>query len=214
MASSELKVLLAETASVPAQQVAEALADAGHTVTTCHGEGDVGIACAALRGGTCPLEDGSVDVVVLVRPEARGEGMLLEQGALCGARRCVPLVVGGAVDGDPFASWAAAEQDGVDLVGLVEEVAAAPLPEHSLVARAALIDSLRRGAGGFDFCDASVRRSAGTLNVLLRSEPTPSKAVAEMVAARVQQHLRALDPWTPSIDITFAPMCEPLASSK
>ena len=82
MASSELKVLLAETASVPAQQVAEALADAGHTVTTCHGEGDVGIACAALRGGTCPLEDGSVDVVVLVRPEARGEGMLLEQGAL------------------------------------------------------------------------------------------------------------------------------------
>jgi len=149
------------------------------------------------------LEDGTVDVVVLVRPADRGAATPVEQGALCGARRRIPLVVAGATEGDPYAQWAIAEQDGTDVVDVVEAVAEAPLPEHSRIATTAVVESLRAQGSGFDWCYAPVRRRGGTLHVQVHIEPKPSPALRHAITARVHQQLRALDPWAPGMEISF-----------
>lgn len=203
MNADRLKVVMAEAVSVPARDAADALADAGHDVRACHEPGEVGLACAALRGRPCPLEDGTVDVVVLVRPADRRAATPIEQGALCGARRRIPLVVAGVTEGDPYAQWAIAERDGTDVVGLVEAVAQAPLPDHSQKATAAIVKSLRTQAAAFDWCYAAVRRRAGTLHVELNIAPEPSPAMRQTITTRVHQQLRAIDPWTPRMEISF-----------
>ena len=203
MKSTGLHVLMAEADSAPARQVADALTEAGHAVHPCHDRDEVGLACAALRGRGCPLEDRPVDIAVLVRPRTRPEPTLVEQGALCAARRRIPLVVGGAVGADPYRQWAAAEQEGTALLELVEAAAAAPLPEHSEVARATLEETLQTAASSVERCDAEVYRHGGVLQVVLHAEPDPGRLARQVAATRVHQRLRAIDRWTPRMELSF-----------
>jgi hypothetical protein len=115
-----MDIVMAETSTRASKKAAEVLHAAGHTVHSCHGPGDRGLSCAALEGRKCPLEAQPADVYVLVRPWSRPDPSPVEQGALCAARRRIPLVVAGFVDDNPYREWTTAEHAGTDVVDAVE----------------------------------------------------------------------------------------------
>jgi hypothetical protein len=196
-----MHVLMSETSTIPGRKVADALRDAGHEVAACRGDCDDGLECAALRdGGGCPLEHLPIDVYVLVRSEP-GHGRSEERGALCAAARRVPLVVSGEFGDNPYRPWTAAEQRGTDVIAVVEEVAARPLPRHSRTAVRAVEAVLGSSA---ESCSAVVHRRAGGLAVVVTAEPTPPPEVRAAAVTKVHQKLRELDPWARYVDVSFA----------
>src|SRR5688572_17737305 len=105
-----MDVLLTQTTAVGAAAAAADLRRHGHHVEVCHPNGAE--VCIALGGGRCPLDRGTVDAAVVVRSHASADELPLERGAVCAAVRGVPLIVAGDPADNPYAPWAAVEEDG------------------------------------------------------------------------------------------------------
>jgi hypothetical protein len=187
-----MRVLLLEGEPGASCEAALDLAAAGHTVARCHSRDEPAFPCRGLTDDACPLDDGDVDAVVVVRgvevlggPD-RDSG---EDGARCALRRHVPLVLAG----EPARS-----------VRTVETAAHAPLRRHADTARIAFAAVLE--AHGLDsrLADAVVTRDGGQLHVRLTpSGPVPT-AVLEIASVRVAGAIRAVDRHPRIIDVVTA----------
>jgi len=192
-----MHVLVPDATSAPARHVAASLAARGHVVHHCSGAQDP-TGCAALAGHRCPLDEQPVDVAVEVVPS--GAGRPGEGGALCAARRRIPLVLAGDVAGHPLLPWAASAQQSLDVAATAEHVAADPLPQHTLVAERAARSELGQHVGVRAALRASVHRRNGALRVDVWVDPAMGRAPAERLATHVVQAVRQLDPWARGID--------------
>jgi hypothetical protein len=121
-----LAVLTVGTDEWATDQVAAALARAGHEVLRCHESGEPSRPCNALVDGrTCPL-DAQPDVVVSMRARPDASATPGEFGAICALRSGTPLVVAGMTSMNPFAAWASrVVGPGGDAVSACEDAAAA-----------------------------------------------------------------------------------------
>lgn len=124
-----MRVLVMESDPYAADDAARELSAAGHDVVRCF-ERDLGnFPCNALyAGGHCPLDDGEVDVAVVVRGHAWPSPMPRERGAVCAVRAGVPLVDAGVTVRSPFERWAAVTVDATD--SIVDACAAASQHPH------------------------------------------------------------------------------------
>ncbi|MBV9661494.1 MAG: hypothetical protein JO337_10080 [Acidimicrobiales bacterium] len=98
------------------------LTAAGRTVHRCCDSSEHPFPCNALipdRG--CPLDEHSVDAVLMVRSRPSSEPTISAMGAICGLRDGVPLVVGGISDASPFAPWATRVPPSGDIVATCDE---------------------------------------------------------------------------------------------
>jgi hypothetical protein len=181
-----------------AQRAADRLAQAGHRVLTCHEPGEEAFPCSALRGRPCPL-DGGVDVAVVARPRGGIQPTPFEDGAVCAARRRVPLVVAGQTSPNPFAAWTAATASLESIPEAVAAAATAVSPGHSAVATAAWRAALAaRGTPAAGTVE--VRRERGRLKARIRSLGLPA-GDAEAGAVAVLGALRAFDPGASGVDV-------------
>lgn len=182
--------------------VEDAFAAAGHVVHHCHEPGDVGFACSALRGRGCPVEEQLVDVVVDVRSIPFDRPMPEEDGAICGARRRIPLVVTGDRRSQPFRPWTTAETELGDVVQAAESVAASPLPEHSSIATAAAVEVMEIVGVPADRTTVEVRRFEGKLKARIGVGDPVAPSVAQAATEAVARKLRKYDPWARGLDIS------------
>jgi hypothetical protein len=183
----------------------EVLRSGGHEVVHCRDEHAGTFPCTALTDrGSCPLEAASVDVVVTARDRAWPRPSPLEDGAICGIHRFVPLVVHGTTALDPFERWAVAETTtDEELLGAVERAADAPLPEHGATATTTMRDLLA-GQGVVDDASAvEVRRARGRLVVTLALTPQ-AEPFAGAMTVKILTALRTLDPYCDGIDVVRA----------
>ena len=142
-------------------------------------------------------------MVVLIRTAASSDRRPGEDGALCGARRRIPLVVAGAAEASPYADIATVEDETDDVLTTVETVAGLPLADHTVAASIALHECLARRGVRNPRSHVRVYRCNGGLNVRLHFDSgAPAPAVVSAVAVRVVGALRALDPWASGIDVS------------
>jgi hypothetical protein len=196
-----MELLVPDESYAPAARVADDLRQIGHVVHTCHRPTDLGWACTALRGHPCPIERAPIDAVVVVR-RGLGRPTLPEDGARCGLRHHIPLVIAGPIGEVPFEDRAALSCD-LDDVGLaVEILARRPLPDHTTIAGAELARVLTMH--GLDAAAAScaVYRRSGRLVVEVRADAPLPPDVARVVAIRIPARLRELDGWAFGIDLS------------
>ena len=125
-----MRVLVMESDPYAADKATKQLDSAGHDVERCF-ERDLGnFPCNALyAGGRCPLDDGTVDVALVVRGHAWPSAMPLERGAVCAIRAGVPLVEAGVTVLSPFERWATVSVDVDD--DIVEACVAAASSGHA-----------------------------------------------------------------------------------
>ena len=203
-----MRVLLVEGELGASCGAALELANAGHTVARCHGQDEPSFPCRGLTADACPLDDGDVDAVVVVRGQEMIGGPERESGvdgARCALRRHVPLVLAGDTGRSRLRAFAAAESSGSDgLVAVVEGVAHAPLRRHADAARVAFAGVLE--AHGLDsrVAEVVVTRDAGRLHVELCPLAPVPPAVAEIASVRVAAAIRAIDRFTRVIDVVTA----------
>jgi len=146
----------------------------------------------------CPLDDHLVDVAVVARTGAAMETS--ERGALCAARRRIPVVLTGdprnAVSFGPGTHLA-----GVDLLGTVQHAAASGVAHAAAVRRALVIDGHLRPVeidGPHAQWGVSVSREPGRLRLVVtapegdRRLPGIVKAGQEAVR-RFDQHVSVID---------------------
>lgn len=194
-----MKILLVEGAPGAGTQAESELVDAGHVVVGC----DAADAWAPCRGldvvGDCPLDDGDVDVAVVARA---GDDMVpSERGALCAARRRVPVVLTGdprhAVSFGPGTHLA-----GSDLLGACRDASSSGLAHAAAVRR----DLLMRGVVTPEDVDGpnppvtfEVAREPRRLRLTVRMpEGEPRQAGITKAA---QEALRRFDQWSTVIDV-------------
>ena len=198
---------MTQTTAAGAAAAAADLRARGHHVEVCHPDGVE--VCVALDGGHCPLDRGTIDAAVVVRSYASPGELPLERGAFCAAVRGVPLVVAGDPTDNPFAEWAAAEEDGFEVGRVVETVVGLPLRGLSALATRALRHALEHGGIGID--DGADRTSHGRVEVRRRhggvvaeligvDDLTPAQRA--MASVRVAAAIRAEDRWVRRIDVT------------
>lgn len=196
-----MHVMLPQVSSPAALEAAERLEAAGHQVHSCHEPHDHGFACIALRGRDCPLEAFPVDVVVDVRPTSDAQPTPAEDGAICGARRRIPLVVAGETARNPFIPWTATEIEGADVLPAVELAASMTMPAHTTIATDTLRTVIGDHGGEAVTASAEVHRVSARLQVTLRAEPAMDHETSMVAAVRVTQALRSYDPWCGGIDV-------------
>jgi len=200
-----MRVMLVGTQPGAIDRTEEVLRSGGHEVVHCRDEHAGTFPCTALTDrGSCPFEAAPVDVVVTARDRAWPRPLPLEDGAICGVHRFVPLVVHGTTALDPFAPWAVAETTtDAELLDAVEQAASAPLPEHGATAGATMRDVLDGQGLGADPSSVEVRRHGGRLVVTL--DLTPAAApIAGVVTVKILTALRTLDPYCDGIDVVRA----------
>jgi hypothetical protein len=192
-----MKVLVLESHLGASRTASALLEGAGHTVVRCIGEH--GSPCRELDDdGECPLDGDHVSVAVVAHaggPLAPGE-----HGALCAARRRVPLVSTGYLGGEtPLGALAVAS--GADLVARWV-VAARDGDRHAGAIRRDLVrlgviraDELGNGAP----LQITVERSPRRVALILRI-PDGDEREASIVKA-ASEALRRFDPNVPVIDV-------------
>lgn len=196
-----MQVLMTELATDRARTAAALLETRAHEIVTCGDDVPRTVTCAALRGGSCPLDRQTIDVVLHVE-RADGPG-LADEGVVCALRRFVPLVVaarGQASAADPFVGWAAAVCDLDELEEALTEAAAAPPPAHSAAAARAA-NTVLASAGCVTSWQAVARRQSGRLRVELISEQPLDRELCARSAVRAEGAIRELDAMTASIDV-------------
>jgi len=197
-----MRVLLVGTAPRAIEDAEAVLESAGHEVLHCRDERAGVFPCTALASrGSCPFEAAPVDVVVAARNHAWPRPSPLEDGAVCGIHRFVPLVVHGTAALNPFAPWAAAETTTAEeLLAAVETAARGPLAEHGAVATATMRDLLAAHGVPPEESTVEVRRASGRLVVTLglSGEAAP---FAPAVTVKILTALRRLDPYADGIDV-------------
>lgn len=203
-----MRVLLLEGELGASCDAALQLAVAGHTVARCHSQDEASFPCRGLSADACPLDEGDVDAVVVVRAGESPDGPKRdsgEDGARCALRRHIPLVLAGEAGRSPLRVFAAAVIAGPDgLVEVVEKAAHAPVRQHEATARVAFAAVLE--AHGLDprIAEVEVTRNAGQLHVILvPTGPVPA-AVLEMASVRVAGAIRSVDRNPRVIDVVTA----------
>lgn len=193
-------VLVPDTRSPLASQLAERLEADGHLVHRCVAD-DAADRCVELTDGRCPLDTAPVDIVVSV--DATTRGVQPADGATCAARRRIPLVLVGGGGGHPLAPWVAATPPAEGSVESVAEVLARPLTRHTAEAERAMLSELRRQGAASGEAAVAVYRRPGRLLVDLTHVPSMSHTQAERLATHVAQAVRSYDRWAPKLDITI-----------
>ena len=198
-----MRVLVVGTLPRETERVALRLADAGHDVVRCHDEGYAPFPCAGIEEGRqCPLEEAPVDVVVTARDRPWPRPSPFEDGAVCGIRQHVPLVVVGAT-AHPFGKWMEREVDPRDdIVRACEQAAVAPLREHSEIATTAARDAVNGSDVDADAIEVTVCRRAGRLHAAMRL-PAHDKRLEEVVSIKVLAALRRFDSFAHGIDVSL-----------
>ena len=191
---------MTQTTAKGAAAAAAELRRHGHHVEVCHPDGAE--ACVALAGGHCPLDRGTIDAAVVVRPFASERELPLERGVWCAAQRGVPLVVAGQPAGNPFTAWASAEEEGSDVATTVETVAGLPNPRLSAIATHALHASLDGAGLSHANTRVEVRRRHGGVVANLIGVEGATSAQAAMASVRVAGAIRAEDRWVRRVDVT------------
>lgn len=202
---------MTETLTAGAAAAAADLRAHGHRVAVCHPDGTE--ACVRLNGGRCPLDRGTIDAVVVVRTAATSEALPLERGAWCALQHGVPLVVAGQPDDNPFAEWAAFEEEGSEVARTVETVGGLPVPVLSAIATRALHEALVNGAVPHQRTRVEVHRRHGGAVAHLLGTAGLSSARAAMASVRVAAALRAADPWLRRIDVTRSDLSSAAAAA-
>jgi hypothetical protein len=203
-----MRVLLLEGELGASCDAALQLAEAGHTVARCHSQDESSFPCRGLSAHACPLDEGDVDAVVVVRAGEAVEGperAFGEDGARCALRRHIPLVLAGEVGRSPLGAFATAVSARSDaLVEVVEKAAHAPLLQHEATARVAFATVLE--AHGLDprLAEVEVTRAAGQLHVTLVPTGAVPTAVLEMASVRVAGAIRSVDRHPRVIDVVTA----------
>jgi hypothetical protein len=198
-----MRVLVVGSAPVSIRRAADRLERAGHDVVRCHDDHGPAFPCAALREERgCPLEVDVVDVVLDVHDVVAATPSPYEDGAACGVREHIPLVV--ATPGEhPYERWTthrAVRDD--DIVAACEQAARAPSARHSEIAGAAVRDSLTLAGIHPEGAHASVQRRDGSLHVLL-TLPDHPEGLESMIVARVISAVRAYDDRARGVDVTI-----------
>lgn len=194
-----MKVLLVEGAPGVGAGAESELVGAGHTVVGCVAA-DPRAPCRGLDAvGDCPLDAGDVEVAVVAR--AGDDLAPSERGALCAARRRVPVVLAGdprlAVSFGPGTHLA-----GTDLVATVREAAVSGLAHAAAIRRDLLVRGVVTPAdvdGADPPISFSVRREPGRLRLTLRMPADEPRRPGITKAA--QESLRRFDQWAPVIDV-------------
>jgi hypothetical protein len=195
-----MQVLMPESDTAGAAATAR-LRDAGHRVVTCHATGERW--CVALQGGRCPLDTEPIDIALLVRPSATTDGLPYEDGVVCAAARGIPLVVAGSPHGHPYGPWAAADDEGSDVEKTLQTVMASPMPSLSVTATAALRATLSLADVDPGSSWAPVyRRNGGLLIEIVLGDSVPADTPIEVAAVRIAGAVRAVDPWSKTIDVS------------
>ena len=196
-----MELLVPDESYAPAARVAEDLRRVGHVVHTCHRPTDLGWACTALRGHPCPIERAPIDAVVVVR-RGPGRPTLPEDGARCGLRHHIPLVIAGPIGDVPFEDRAALSCDLDDVGVAVEILARRPLPDHTAAAGAELTRVLTMHGLDAGASSCAVYRRSGRLLVEVRTGIPLPPEVARVVAIRIPACLRKVDQWAFGIDLS------------
>jgi hypothetical protein len=199
-------VLVPDTTGAEAAQLARRLEDAGHRVHRCVGAGG---ACIGLTAGRCPLDSAPVDIAVSAC-SAAPQGTPAD-GAVCAARRRIPLVLVGADAGHPLAPWADAMPGPEEATGAVDDVLSLPLGRHTEEAERAMLHELRRQGSSSGDALVAVYRRPGRLLVDLTYRTTVSPTQAQRLAAHVAQAVRGYDRWAPKLDVTVHEAREPVS---
>lgn len=197
-----MKVLLVEGERGAASVAHAELSAAGHVVVGCE-PGDPSSPCRGLEHvSVCPLDADDVDVAVVGR--TGGPLTTMERGALCAARRRIPVVVAGdprhAVSFGPGTHLARA-----DLVGACERAASSGDAHVAAVRR----ELLMAGVLTADDVDGASR----TVRFEVRREPRRLRMVVAVrdgdprvgaITKSAAEALRRFDPYTKVIDIVTA----------
>jgi hypothetical protein len=199
-----MRVLLLEGETGVAEEAAGQLTASGHEVARCHDAGSPAFPCNGLADGhECPLDNGPVDVAVVVRAERHPEPTAGEDGARCALRRHIPLVMVGEAHASPYEEWTSVYAAGPEaVVSAVERAGSAPLARHDEVATRALRDVLDIHELSHVGASAEVRRVDGDLRAVLRPSEPISHKVAEVASVRAAGALRAFDPYPERIDVS------------
>lgn len=213
-----MDVLLIESSPGLGRRSAERLRDAGHRVFRCVDEvpadapvdetAPAGPPCRGLHeGGTCPMDETTLDVAVLVRvgPELR----VGEHGAICAARHRIPLVVAGDASGAGLSPTEVTLLR--DLPAAVERAAVSGSAHASAVIRELLslgVIGRHELEGEAPAVVVQVERSPRRLVLTLWLHDGDDRQ-AELVRA-AGQALRAYDPHVAVIDVVVRPLPLPL----
>jgi hypothetical protein len=195
-----MEVLVVESELGAADAAIAALEAADHRVLRCHEPGADPFPCRGLEPGECPLERGTVQVVLDVRGHSTPHPDPLEDGVTCGLRRRLPLVVAGLSASNPFARFVVLDASRQDVVAACELAANGPREDHEKVADAALQATLQR-AGRDQQGSSSVRLTARGLQVTLFLPEDTDAKTREMAAVRVVGALRRYDRHSARIDV-------------
>jgi hypothetical protein len=194
-----MKVLLVEGQPGVASEIEAELRAAGHQVTGCDAA-DPSVPCRGLdQVGDCPLDANDVDVAVVGR--VGGPLTAAERGALCAARRRIPVVVGGdprnAVSFGPGTHMA---RD--DLVAACERAAQSGDAHVAAVRRSLLIAGVLT-QDDVDGPDApvsfDVRREPRRLRMVVNASADEPRLAS--IAESAGEALRRFDPYTDVIDV-------------
>jgi hypothetical protein len=197
-----MRVLVLESDRHSADRSIAALQEAGHEVVRCHEHGMPAFPCNALcDGGTCPLEtEEGVDVVLDWRAHPYPWPTAFEDGTSCAARRCIPIVVAGAVEFNPFDKWTTVVANQESVVETCERAATEPIESIAVAARRKVRQLLARDPLVAEATDVIVTRKAGGLEAVVVL-PEEADEVEAALAVGVAGAVRTRDRWTPRVDV-------------
>ncbi len=203
MTGATMNVLLVEGAPGAGAAAESELVGAGHTVVGCEAA-DPSAPCRGLDVvDECPLDSGEIDVAVVARV---AEPLVpSERGALCAARRRVPVVL----TGEPrhvISFGPGTHVAGADLAATCRKAAASGAAHAAAIRRELLISGVLRPEdvdGAHPSMSFDVHRERGRLRLTVRvSEDEPRRAG---IVKAAQEALRRFDRWAPVIDVVVRP---------
>ena len=189
-----IKALVVEGFPGSGSVAVEALESAGHTATTCFEGNGPPFPCTGVAGGPCPLDDGTVSVVVATRDAPVPCLLPREVGLTCALRARLPVVLAGQRSWHPVDAFADAivPLEGRAIVGACEAVVSGRSPAHEAAANAVLDGTLM---------SAEVRRDGPQLDVVIHRNGADEKT-ARTAAVHVLQRITQYDHNRPSVEVS------------
>jgi hypothetical protein len=197
-----MRVLVLESDPHTAHGAIVELQAAGHKVLRCHEPDMPAFPCNALfDGGSCPLDQEPVDVVLDHRAHVSSRPTPYEDGISCALRRHIPLVTSGMSVFSPFEPWTVTHVGDDGVVAACEAAIAAPIEPLARPAREALQHTLANAGSPTDGADVEVHRQGGRLHATV-SIPVDAGEVEGAVAVKIAGVLRAADRHATKVDVT------------
>ncbi len=201
-----MDILVTESKGGPGTEAAAELEAAGHRVHWCHAPSAPAFPCLGLVSG-CPLEEGTIDLVVAARHHVRPTPTAGEDGVTCGLRRGIPVAVVGQSLMNPFEPFGAIAVTG-DLVSACERIASSRRIGYEEVALVTVCQALAYENQPTDRASVSVERIDGRLHVQVFVPVEVPERVRQHLAVRVVGRLRKHDRHVAGIDIGVADLEE------